>query len=423
MIAAYSCKNPDSIVGLNVQPPGDKINLATIDTVTLRTSTVKDSVLSSNKVLNPVGSYDSKVYGITNASVYAQVYFGVTPTFGDSLYSDSIVLKLAYSGYYGDTTTALTVHVYQLTQDMNTDSTYYSNTTFNYGTELASYTFTPHPTTPDSESTSALPPILRIPLSKSLADSILNMFTLGELSGNDVWITNFKGIYVKVDPVTTPGKGCMCYFNMGSSDSKMTLYFHNDTPARDTVSYDFLFTGARFNHQEHDYTGTPVASQLHDTTVAVNYIQGAAGLKVYIQMPYIQAFAAKKNLAINRAELIINAVPNSNDTLSPPSSLWLQTIDSTGAEAYIPDQFESTTFYGGTYNTSTSQYIFNLTHYFQNVVKGTTTDRGLYLGVSGASLLEYFGVIEANGVIIGSGNKAASSSSKMKLRLYYTKLN
>jgi hypothetical protein len=49
-------------------------------------------------------------------------------------------------------------------------------------------------------------------------------------------------------------------------------------------------------------------------------------------------------------------------------------------------------------------------------------DHGLFLGVSGASVLEYYGVIQANGVVIGSGQNT-DLPQKMQLKLYYTKLN
>src|SRR5437867_2075051 len=113
-----SCKNPDSIVGLNVQPPADKLGLS-IDTVTLQTITVLDDSLLSDKVLNLVGSDYSTVFGKTNASVYSQVTFGTTPAFGqstDTLSADSLMLRLAYNGVYGDTTTSLTIHVYRLSE-------------------------------------------------------------------------------------------------------------------------------------------------------------------------------------------------------------------------------------------------------------------------------------------------------------------
>lgn len=423
LLIIASCKDPDSIVGLNIQPTSDKLGLS-IDTVTIQTETVLDTNLRSDKVLNLLGSDYDAVFGKTNASVYTQVTLGSTPTFGqstDTLLSDSLVLRLIYSGFYGDTTTQLTVRVYRMTESMNVDSPYYTNTVFAYdNTELAAYTFTPGPTTKFSEFGTTVPAQLRIPLAKSLADEILSKNGQTELSTNDEWVKYFKGLYIRVDQVTSQG-GSICYFNLAKLESKMTLYFHRGTIGDDSLHYDFQFTGTRANHQEHDYTGFPAGTQLNDTTVAVNYIQGTAGLKVKILMPYINQFASKSDIAVNRAELIISKT--GTDTIAPPTSLWLQTIDENGEPDYIIDQFESGSYYGGKFSTAKKEYSFNLTHYFQNVITGKTIDHGLLLGVSGAKLLEYFGVILANRVTVGSANASADAATKMKLKLYYTRLS
>jgi len=424
-IGLYSCKDPDSIVGLSVQPTVDKLGLS-IDTATLQTSVVTDTVLRSDKVLSLLGSEYSAVYGKTNASIYSQVIFGTTPAFGqasDTLYADSLVLRLAYSSFYGDTTTALRVHVYNLAAGLNVDSPYYSNSTIPTDSELAVLDFSPQPTTYLTEFGSPIAPQLRIRLDSLLAAAIISKNLQPELSSNDQWLNYFKGLYIRVDQVTTQGTGCISYFNLSSTDSKMTLYFHRGTLGDDSLYYDFQFSGARFNHQEHDFSTAVFASHFNDTTQAVDYIQGASGVKVKINIPWLTQFAYKSNIAINRAQLIIKRVQTPADTLSPPPSLWVQMMDSVGNPLYILDQFESTAYYGGTYDATAGQYSFNITHYVQDVIKGGIVDHGLYLGVSGAGLLQYYGTIQANHVAVGSGNHAADPATKMTLKLYYTKLN
>ena len=56
LLAISSCKNPDSIVGLNVQPPSDKLALSVVDTLTLQSLTVREDTLLASNVLNLVGS-------------------------------------------------------------------------------------------------------------------------------------------------------------------------------------------------------------------------------------------------------------------------------------------------------------------------------------------------------------------------------
>src|SRR5436190_2189751 len=90
-----ACNDPE-IIGLDVQPPNDRINLIYSDSTTITAYTVReDSLRTDETTYQLLGSYLDPVFGRTDASIFAQVTT-VLPgvSFGDSTVLDSLVLSL-----------------------------------------------------------------------------------------------------------------------------------------------------------------------------------------------------------------------------------------------------------------------------------------------------------------------------------------
>jgi len=419
IVIASSCNDPE-IIGLDVQPPGDHLNLIYTDTTSITAYTIhEDSLRTDETTYQLLGSYMDSVFGRTDAGIYAQVSpeSSVTDTL-DNPWCDSLVLTLAYSGYYGDTT-AQTFRVYRMTEAMYYDSVYYSNKNFQYdGIELGSVTVTPSPKDSVTINGVETAPHLRININNTgLGDSLLNLFGQPELTGTDNFINYFKGIYIKTDPVTSQGQGGIFYFNLLGAKSRMTLYYH--TATTDSLKYDFIFNvaRARMSHFEHDYmtTSTPVQLQLSDSTNGTDkvYVQSMAGVKTKIRFPHLTDYIKDGMIAINKAEVEITVAENSTDHYAAPARLLLLGVDSVGNALFLADQFQGSSYYGGDYSSSTRTYKFNIAYYLQNILTGKTKDYGLYLAVAGGS-------VQANRAIIYG---RTSTISKMKLNLFYTKPN
>jgi hypothetical protein len=78
----------------------------------------------------------------------------------------------------------------------------------------------------------------------------------------------------------------------------------------------------------------------------------------------------------------------------------------------LPDANEGDSYLGGSYNSTTQEYRFNIARYIQQVLTGEKNNNGLYL-------LAGNGSINANRVVLGG---AGSSTLPMKLNITYTKL-
>lgn len=417
--AVYSCKDPGS-AGLEVLPTSDQVAVRFSDTASIVCYSIReDSLTSSNNSANLAGYYNDPVFGICRAGFFAQLApLTNSPNFGVEPVADSVILSLQYSGSYGDTTVGATdqiFHVYQVTQDLYKDSTYYSNDSISYGSLISSGNYAIN--TKDSVLVNGIreAPQLRLMMDTSFFRTyLLNQSGQATLSSVSAFQAYFKGIYVTPDPASTAGNRIL-YFNLASSITRLHVYYHNAT---DTGVYDLEInaknTCATVNHFYHNYSGTQVELQLTDTTLGGSniYIQAMAGVKAKLRIPYLRNFLSIGRIAINKAELVISVDQPSVMGYHPIGQLAVQGIDSAGKSIFTADYFESIDFRGGNYDQSTLQYKTNITRYIQRVLSGQVTDNGIYLVVYGGSVF-------ANRSVL----RGYQTAEKIKLNLTYSLLN
>lgn len=419
----YSCQEPD-ILGLEVQPAGDKLNVVYTDTISLYAHSVKeDSIRADETAYNLLGYCDDPVFGKNTAGFYTQLRLSYNNVnFGDSPQPDSIFLSLTYKKVYGDTNAQQTVKVYRLAEDIHSDSSYYSNREFlTTGELLGSKTFVPKPHDSlylDGDTTVSYAPQLRIKLSHQFALELLYAGSTA-LSDNTNFTNFFKGIYVTA--TSASGEGSIMTFDLLNAQSKITLYYSNSTT--DSAKYNFVINEncARinhFNHSRYQYADPYLRSELTNDTLkgdSILYIQAMAGLKVRITYPYIMDLVKAGRIAINNANLIVGLDNNdyTTGTYIPPAQLVLLE-EKDGKIRFLQDQYDGATYYGGTYNASKKEYSFNIARHIQQVIDGLKENLGLYLVVWTANRPN-----TANRVVL-KGTKRQSGN--LRLQITYTKL-
>jgi len=408
LFSISACKDENE-VGLDLLPAGDQLGTSFSDTATLITRTIReDSIVTDELSAQLLGSDNDPVYGLVTSSVFTQVVLAGTPSFGVNPVADSLVLVLPFNGYYGDTTTTQTVDVFRVTEDLYTDSTYYSDRTFAYDpTVLGSISFQPKPNTDIVVGNDTINAQLRIRLDQGLADSLILFGGTSVYSSNADWVSYFKGLYLKASDVT--GRGAISYFSF--FNSYLVLYFHDSTNTAST--YAFSLAGARTTQFTHDYTGTTVGLQLADSTYgdSLNYLQCMAGTKTRISFPYLKHFIDSGSILINRAILKIEAMtPDPSYPL--PGTVIVLARDENGQNIFPADYFESSSFLGGTLDPTDNSYSFNIARHLQRCLEGTQVNSDLYFVITGSAVI-------ANRFAFRSG---MNSTSPMKLSIYYTKL-
>ena len=422
LLFVVSCEKDPDVVGLSVTPPQDQIYGERMDTATIVAySVLEDSIKTNYTSLNLLGSTFDPVFGRTDASFYTQYLLSsVNVDFGANPVVDSLILYLGYNGYYGDTTTPLTLRVYEMDESLYLDSSYYSNdVTKTKGVELAHMTFRPSPTDSVMVDTIKVGPLLKInmsKISKAFANKIINA-PKEVLASNSEFIKYMKGLYVKVDPVSY--KGSILYFNLMGSLSAMNLYYHNDSV--DSLRFPMIVNeyAARYNHFGHNnylLADPNFRKQLvyKDTTLGnqILYLQTTGGVRVKLWFPYLKNWAKDKKIAINEAKLILPNAAKDGEYEAPAKLVLLANTDD-GALAQTVDELEGATYFGGSYLSASYEYQFRVSRYVQALVNNSKTDYGLSLLVSGSA-------VRANRLII---NGAKNAERPMRLQIKYSYSN
>jgi len=414
----YACNNPD-FIGIEVQPLNDKFNLYYNDTCSVLAHTVReDSIRTDKTVLNLLGNYDDPIFGRTSASICTQIRLSSNNVeFGPNPIADSLVLTLAYKGYYGKLR-KMNINIYEITDNIYKDSAYYSTTVVGYNpVPLASTIIIPKPNDSIDINGERLPAHLRINMGQALSQKFLNESGSVNLSDNDKFLEFFKGIFITSS--FTHNEGAILYFDLLSTLSQMTLFYKNDN--NDSLKYSFVINDncARFNlfnHYNYSNAHPLLQQQINGDTLlgdSLLYLQAMAGLKVKLSFPSFKKVFTENNMVLNKAELILPIEENVSQSNYPlPEKLTLVRLNESGQIAYLIDQFEGESHFRGIYNETDKTYNFTITRHLQNILLDNIQDYGLYLMVSGSG-------INGSRAFLKGTNR---SSQKIKLKLIYTKL-
>ncbi len=419
-----SCTKKLGLVGSQLLPDS-AMNVIFTDTTTLRAySKPADTTVTSHQRLAYLGSIKDPVFGVTNASFYTQLIQIITYNrFGSNPQPDSLVMQLAYSSVYGDTTSPMTLHVYELASDIYNDSIYYSNRRAQvYPTDYADYTFIPNASNSIVMAAGdTLKGVIRINLSKlsnALAEKLIQTDTM-YLDSNYLFIHYFKGLYFTASQVNSGG--ALASFIPISTNTMLTLYYHNDSTDSLQFHYAISDSSAIFNHYDHIYSsGSPeFVNQVvqKDTLLGQKqfYLQGLGGIQTVLKFPNIKKFARMGRISINEAKLVLPGF-EPKPYLGEPASLSLVQITSDTSYRILTDQMEGGTYFGGAYKASTNSYTFRLTHYIQSLVQDTTQqNNGLLLYVTNDA-------ITPQRYIFNGHQPASDTLSRAKLEILYTKL-
>jgi len=427
MLIAFACSKKPERIGDNLLPDQNQIRLLQTDTTTIVAySQLEDTIRTDEPARNLFGSLKDPVFGTTRAGFFTQTRLSTNGhSFGENPQLDSLVLQLAYDGYYGDTNTIQTMRVYELLDDIFIDSAYYSASHRNVSeTDFANFSFTPTPRAPFVLGDDTLSPAIRIRLSDvspALGEKIINASD-SDLESTDKFKAYFKGLFVMAESVGSDGS--ILYFNLTASLSRLVIYYSNETD--DSLRYDFFITSgeARYNFFDHNnYTDADPDFQnqvlYKDTLAGKNllYTQAMAGVKTKIRFPNLKNMSAGgKSIVINEAKLLFRSTKDT--LLTPPSQMALVKDKGDGTYAVLPDQLEGEAFFGGKFKSSVNGYEFRLTRYVQDLLLNPdqTDDDGLYFFVLGGSA-------KADRWVFHGTQPESDTLQRLKLQLVYSIIN
>lgn len=394
LLCLFACKKKDqeSVLGLDVQPGSDLLGVTVTDTSTIYVHTIStDSVRAYNDRYKLLGSNQDPVFGRIDASIYTNVSLpnniaGVS--FGTNPHIDHAEIRLRITGQFlGDTSNLLQYNVYPLEDIVHPDSTYYTK---NWVRKSATPICTANTKIKVIQQDSAI--CLVLPIDPLYAEYIIQ--NPNYLVDNSTFINTYKGFYITAaNSNLTPGhQGSIIRFDMDDPISGLFMYYYNaaSTTSKPEV-FQFTFKGAdavRFNHIDKSNSGAinNLVEQLGgDSAKGAQdiYLQGFGLTKAKLYLPFLKNFSDSQHVAINRAELTlkvdeITAPYNSN--YGYPPTILLLAMNANSHELYVKDQYYNSLIqFGGTYDATNKQYVFNIARQMQDIVDGKTPNYGFYL--------------------------------------------
>lgn len=429
LLAFAACKKSPETIGNDLVSDSEYIDVYYTDTVEIMCHSYFDSVSTKNVSYALLGSMKDPVFGNSEAGFYSQFRQSLAgQSFGANPVLDSLVLQLSIANYYGDTTVMQTVHVYELTDTLWSGSSYYNHSTveFNPVDHANGYQFRPCPgTSMHVLSTDTVRhAIIRIPLSATLGEYLMNLDSTS-YTQPDYFKNAFKGLYVTCDPVSQPGAVTLVSLT-DNTYSLMQLYYHNAATPDKAMRYDYYVTSSDvyFNHIDHDYTqGSPeFVDQLVNGNAELGqqtvYLQTMGGVRTRIYMPHLEHWSDSlegSHIVINEAKLVLPVDEASADSIFRlPSSFVLLGFNADSTTYLLPDYYEGTSYFGGSYNSTEKAVIFRISEYMQKVISEKRENHGLSFGINGAGYNAYRMLI--NG-------PQSTQDKKMRLEVTYSLVN
>ena len=364
----------------------DNLELFSFDDQEIKISVVKEDSLSSiNSSKSYIGSINDPYFGNTTASLYTEFRIPSTDVdFGASAQVDSFVLSLDIVGYYGDTLSPMSISVREMLEtietsitdslDVETSVNIYSSDDFDVDPQLLN--------NPQQALQSIVNSELNITLSNTFAQHFLDADS-ANYADNEAFQSFFSGLYITADQALD--NGLLLELDLLSENSKLTLYYHNETA--DSLSYDFQINSSsdRMTRWSHDYSTTEIESAIDSEYVSQGYVQGSVGLRTYVDLPDLNSLK-DSNYVFHSAELIIPYISTEVDSLFySPSRLGLAAVNSDGnLELLTEDQnVQGSTYFDGNRNETSQTYTFNIARYIHKVVQEGYTNRlALYVPTS-----------------------------------------
>jgi hypothetical protein len=423
-----SCTNTATDIGVGLPDANSDTGAFLIDTLTIRASTVlRDSVPSSNSSYLFVGQYTDPLLGkLTARSAFR---LGLPSGYAPDATAifDSVTLVLKPDAYrYGDTTkTQALVEVHRLRNSI-------SNTQYSFTSpRLTKMDYDSVTRLNASANGGSLAPIgrarpnirtLRLPLSRTLGQTLLTMGQTGRLNTQDDLDTFLPGL------VITPAandEGAIVRLDATASDAGVNLYYHLPADPTTVITSSFSLTaGGRHYFQMRANRNVAAINNLPRTSLQSvpsaltgerTVIEGAIGLQTRLEFPYLTDLRQfGNNLTITNAQVTASVPTNTLTTFTPaPPALgiYYTDINNHPTGLYQATAVEYKTGISAITGLEQGTYNWLITSYVQEVLKNTIPNTGLLVASATPD-------VPSRVVLAGP----RSGQNKLALRVYFIRV-
>ena len=428
----FSCEDTNEIgTSLN---PDDKVGVYYVDLPVEASMVYLDSINTGGGSLLLSGVQSDATFGTTEVIGYTQLAYSSTSVNTAGVF-DSVTFSLKPSYFYGeDSTSAKTYGLYRVSDDstLKKFTNYYSSDYFELESQpLAEGEFTYHTVDLDSNDVKR-DDLFTFKVDQNFGEELFN--TIKSKSANYKDSTAFYAYLKGLAVVGQQGNNAVVGFDLASTDSKMTLYYHTaDTTLQINLkTYSGVQTSSRivnvvptFNYIHADRSGiVPSVEPYKEFTVDGKiYGQSGTGLVPKLKFGAFKDFAdSVGNIIINSGEFLIGGVETSTPNLTPPPSVKFYLTDETNERKVVVEggtpyfrviqQSGASPFISNSpltinYLANNKDYFGLMTLYLQAVADGTIDfDEALVYPTDWSTTISQLIV----------------NSSDIKLRIYFTKL-
>ncbi|MCF8429443.1 MAG: DUF4270 domain-containing protein [Bacteroidia bacterium] len=368
-----SCKKDINTLKVGFINPDSSFN-SNFESIFLNSfTTTMDSLATHQQSLYILGSINDPIFGKSQATILTSFSIpnnAATFSFGDSnkVKVDSVVLQLRIGNdttYIGDANAIHNIKVYELNEKLSDTSVYFSNRNY-VKSPIVIGTFNSKFSPKDSLkntylfSDARIPACIRIPLSDDFKLKIQNQYIFSQSSFYDL----FKGFAIVDESNFGPSEGGFWYLNLNSIYTNVVVYYRNDTTHL-RAEFPIQYANAKYNKYENN---SSVLTQPNTIKFSANqqrdngYLQAMGGTKLRLFIPdsVLNRLAASPQLAIQKAEIVVKALPGfDDDNFKIPNQITLVSTDSLAKSVLTIDSYtESFLYLGGTVNKG--EYRFNI---------------------------------------------------------------
>jgi len=392
LTAFWGCTDPTTL-GSDLLDE-DAAQLEIIDSFTIQAYTIPSEGVITYSPFTALQGYmvnhlQDPVFGSSRATTHLQARLEfAAPNFTDAV-PDSLVLVLAYdtAGFYGDLDEPFTVDVHRLTEFIDQNDDFFSDTTVTFDpSPIGSVTITPANIDtvtfvdylqgePDTQQQVTL----RIPLDLMVAQELVDLDTTTYQSDTS-FIRAFNGLTLRAPNPTQSSIS----FDMFNQQSGMYLYYKRDTLFRQ-FRYTFSNFSTKFVTFEHDYSGTLIEPMLQSTgpsNDSLLFTQGMQGVNIAFRFPTLPSL---DNVILNRAELVVHSTVLGIDdpaNFDPAEQLVFYRRNDDGSLAVIEDVQLAVDDLGAQFGGQPEDsptgagvlYRFSLGTYFQDIIDGVAEE-------------------------------------------------
>lgn len=410
-----------------------EVGLNFTDTLRVNSSTVlMDSTQTgaSNTLL--VGSFFHPVLGTFESTAYTQIANADSLLAKSGSIVDSLKMHLVYRNFQGDTNQIHTLNVFKLKDSLSLSKDYFANSSVSHHpVSVGSVSFRPRPIRSRASNGDSLRlDTLQFHLSRALANELIAKFTdKAQSAGGNAFRASFPGLMFKS---STTANSALLGFS--PTYSRMSLHWRNpNDPTRYVLNYYFSLSSpliaevqARFNQFTFSRSGALASlvksgnSVPASLTGQVSYVQSGSGLVTKLDFPTLLKLKGNRNIAINKAELVLEMADNV-DVNQSLSQLTLLQVDANNRPlrnlfglGYVRSEGGSG-IQTANYNSNQKTFTFNITTELQSIINGRKNNLGFL--VTPTLLASQTGFTK---MVSESARFAALNARKTRLRIYYS---